>query len=183
MPKVGQQLTVTPCDEAVFVETSASTNGARVTIRALQRPGSNRTPPHRHLRQDERFEVLKGRLTYSLHGRTHTIGPGQSVTLPAGAPHEHYNADATDLEVLHTASPGLDFDYFLETAYGALAENRVKGLSFTLQGLVWIATFQGPPYVTWIPAGAQRAVAAIVAPLARMAGYRAVYRRFSGEEW
>src|SRR5207249_10047939 len=51
-----------------------------------------------------------------------------------------------------------------------------------MQGLVWIRKMKGPFYLA-LPIWLQRALAAVVSPIAYLCGYRAVYKRFSGEEW
>ena len=61
----------------------------------------------------------------------------------------------------------------------AIGVNPVDAL---MQGLVWIRKMRGPFYLA-LPIWLQRALAAVITPIAYAFGYRAVYKRFSGEEW
>lgn len=84
--------------------------------------------------------------------------------------------------VMQTLTPGLDFDYLLENIIG-LAINGPHSPDSLFQGLVWIRKMKGPIYLPSLPIWFQRALAAIVTPIAYPLGYRAVYKRFSGREW
>jgi hypothetical protein len=79
-------------------------------------------------------------------------------------------------------APALDFDVIVENLFGLGSEGRGVTLPDALaQGLVWIHKMEGPFYLA-LPIWFQRALAAMVTPIAYRLGYRAVYKRFSGEE-
>jgi hypothetical protein len=59
-PKIGQTNT--------FLQTAQATDGEELVIEARMRPGAG-IPRHRHLRQEETFEVLAGTGTFSVAGR------------------------------------------------------------------------------------------------------------------
>lgn len=184
MPKVGQVLLAAGREAAEFLATAKSTGGEYVQLRALQPPGAVKAQPHVHLHQEESFHVLSGRLTYAIDGRPGVAVAGDTVTTPIGTPHQHWNAEADeDLVMIQTLRPALDVEYFFETAYGLAREGRIQGFAFTVQGLVWLHTFKSTIAAQRPPLWVQRALAGAATPLARLAGMRAVYRRFSGEEW
>jgi len=184
VPRVGQVLTAKGRETAEFLATGASTGGACVRIRALQPPGAVKAQPHVHLYQEESFEVFAGRLTYTMDGREGVARAGETLVTPPGTAHRHWNAEASeDLVMIQTLRPALDTDYFFESAYGLAREGRIQGFLFTVQGLVWLRTFRGTIAAQSPPLWVQRTLAAVASPLARLAGMRAVYRRFSGEEW
>ncbi len=184
MPEVGKVLAAKGRETAEFLATAKSSGGECVRIRALQPPGAVKAQSHIHLYQEESFEILSGRLTYDLAGRAGVAGAGETVVTPPGTPHRHWNAEANeDLVMIQTLRPALDTDYFFETAYGLAREDRIRGFAFTVQGLVWLDTFRGTISAASTPLWVQRALARVASPLARLAGMRAVYRRFSGEEW
>ncbi|PYK81743.1 MAG: hypothetical protein DME41_11465 [Verrucomicrobia bacterium] len=80
-------------------------------------------------------------------------------------------------------TPALDFDVIVENLFGLGSEGRgVNPIDALMQGLVWIRKMKGPFYLA-LPIWSQRALAAVVSPIAYLCGYRAVYKRFSGEEW
>ena len=59
-PKIGQAIT--------FLRTAKDTGGEELVIQARMRPGAF-MPPHRHLHQEETFEVLEGAGTFMVSGR------------------------------------------------------------------------------------------------------------------
>jgi quercetin dioxygenase-like cupin family protein len=182
MPTIGKPL-VTPAGDVIeFLETSASTGGARVRTRDLLKPEGLRAVAHVHSEQDETYEVISGKLTYLLDGKEHVAEAGSTVVLPRGVGHQHYCHGPGDTVVIQTMTPGLDFDYLLETIIG-LAGGGSHGPDSLLQGLVWVRKMKGPLFLPSLPIWFQRGVAAIVAPIAYLFGYRAVYKQFSGEEW
>jgi len=63
------------------------------------------------------------------------------------------------------------------------SEDRLRGLNYALQGMVMIRRIKSPVVLAGVPHWLQRAVAWVFTPIAELFGYRAVYRRFSGEEW
>ena len=184
MPRVGQVLLAKGRESAEFLATAESTGGEYVQLRALQPPGAVKAQPHVHLHQEESFHILSGRLTYAIDGRPGVAVAGDTVTTPAGTPHLHWNAEVSeDLVMIQTVRPALDTDYFFESAYGLAHEERIQGFWFTVQGLVWLDTFRGTIAAQRPPLWVQRALARVASPIARLGGMRAVYRRFSGEEW
>ena len=184
MPKVGQVLVAKGRETGEFLATAESSAGECVQLRALQPPGAVKARPHVHLYQEESFQILVGRLTYEMDGRSGVAVAGETLTTPPETPHLHWNAEADeDLVMIQTLRPALDTDYFFESAYGLAREESIQGFAFTVQGLVWLHTFRGTIAAASPPLWLQRTLAMVATPLARMAGMRAVYRRFSGEEW
>ena len=184
MPRVGQVLLAKGRESAEFLATGESTGGEYVQLRALQPPGAVKAQPHVHLYQEESLEVVAGRLTYDIDGRSGIAVAGEKVVTPPGTPHRHWNAEAgEDLVMIQTLRPALDTDYFFESAYGLAQEGKIQGFAFTVQGLVWLDTFRGTIAAQRPPLWVQRALARVASPIARLGGMRAVYRRFSGEEW
>jgi mannose-6-phosphate isomerase-like protein (cupin superfamily) len=55
------------------------------------------TPPHSHA-CDEVVMCLSGRGEVEVAGTVHAFGPGQSVVLPAGVPHQIFNRGSEPLE-------------------------------------------------------------------------------------
>lgn len=177
-------MTVPGGDTVEFVETSKMTNGAYVKMFATSPPGAIRVPPHVHLRQKEKFDVQSGRLTYRLNGKQASVGPGESLELPAGVAHEHWNAESEPLVTFWTISPGLDFDYLLENANGLAREGKIpNGQVPVLQAVVWLRRMKSTLFPAGRPFWLIYPFSVVVAPIAELFGYRAVYKRFSGEEW
>lgn len=177
-------MTVPGGDTVEFVETSQMTNGACVKMFAISPPGAIRVPPHIHRRQEERFDVQSGRLTYRLQGKQATVGPGETLILPACVPHEHWNEGSEPLVTFWTITPGLDFDYLLETANNLAREGTIPdGKVPVIQALVWLRKMKSTLHPANLPFWLLRPLAVVITPFAYLFGYRAVYKRFSGVEW
>ena len=166
-----------------ILENAAMTNGAYTRVRLVFKPGGSRVPPHRHLLQDETYQVISGTVTYMLDGKVHQAAAGATFTLPKSVIHEHYTVGPEDAVSIQTMTPALDFDVIVENLFGLGSEGRgVNAIDALMQGLVWIRKMKGPFYLA-LPIPFQRALAAVVTPVAYAFGYRALYKRFSGEEW
>jgi quercetin dioxygenase-like cupin family protein len=184
MPRVGRVLTLASGDTMELIETAAMTDGTHVRTRLVFKAGGLKVEPHLHVHQDESYEVLSGRLAYTLAGQPHVADAGTTVTLPRGIAHQHYSAGPEDTVVIQTMRPALDFDYLIENIFGLGAEGRgAAGLDNTVQGLVWIRHMRSTLLVERVPRWLQYGLAWIVAPPARLFGYRPVHRRFSDEDW
>lgn len=184
MPTTGQLLRNSATgDTYMFVETAASTGGARVTLHARLRTVGALVPAHLHAFQDETIEVLAGTLTVVHHGQPRRLGAGECLTLPRNAAHNHYNAGPEPVTYRHTVSPALDFDLLFETLIGLAADGKApNGQYGLLQELVGMRYLDSKYYLASLPRGVQQALAAVVGPLARCLGYRAVYTKYSGIE-
>jgi quercetin dioxygenase-like cupin family protein len=92
-------------------------------------PGGD-VPAHYHPAQEERFEVLAGRVRFDVNGRRVECGPGARVIAPAGAKHAFRNVGAQEAHLRVEVEPALDLQGFLEEA-AALARAR----RYTRRGL------------------------------------------------
>ena len=184
MPAINKPIVMATGDSLELLETSAMTNGARVRARIVFAAQGGLAGAHIHLFQDESYEVLSGRLAYTLDGTKRIAQAGETVTLPRGVPHQHYAAGPEDAVVIMTMTPGLDFDYLLENVFGRGSEGKVpKGFAHNIQAVVWRRKLKSNFTLPGIPVWVQDATAWIITPFAYLFGYRAVYKRFSGEEW
>jgi mannose-6-phosphate isomerase-like protein (cupin superfamily) len=164
-----------------FIETSAETAGEYSRIKIKVVPGGFKPVLHFHTTTDEAFEVISGRLTYVLNGENKSIRPGEKVNLPKGIPHTHYNDGTEDLLMYQTFTPSLDIDMFLENLFGLDAEGKIaKGQPAFLQLMVWSKTFRCKAYIASIPLAIQKVLSYLLAPIGRLFGYKAIYKRFSG---
>jgi len=170
-------------DSYEFIETSAGTGGERVVMKAVIRRKGQLVPKHFHMMQDETFDVVSGQLTVWLDGKETVHGPGSRVELPKGVAHNHYNASDEPLTYIHTVSPGLDFDHLIENLVGLAADGKSKDGDYGLmQQLVSLRYLDSRSYLADMPVGLQDALSAVVGPLGRLLGYRAIYRKNSGFE-
>ena len=140
-------------------------------------------PKHYHVLQDETFEVISGQMTIFLDGSMRTLSAGEKITLPKNIPHNHFNNDDVPLTYIHTVTPALDFDYLIENLVGLAADGKSKNGKYGLvQELVSIKYLDSKSFLADIPLGVQKVLINTIAPIGRIIGYRAIYKKYSGIE-
>jgi quercetin dioxygenase-like cupin family protein len=184
MPTKGQTITnPTNGDSYEFLETAMDTNGVRVAMKATIKGKGQLVPKHYHALQDETFEVISGQLTIFLDGSMRTLSAGEKITFPKNIPHNHFNNDDIHLTYIHSVTPALDFDYLIENLVGLAADGKSKNGKYGLvQELVSIKYLDSKSFLADIPLGVQKVLMNTIAPIGRLFGYRAIYKKYSGIE-
>jgi quercetin dioxygenase-like cupin family protein len=184
MPTKGQVITNPKTgDSYEYIETARDTNGARVTMKAAITAKGKLVPNHLHLLQDETFEILSGQLTVWSNGQETKLSAGEKLTLQKNNAHNHYNTNDIPVVYLHTVVPALDFDYFIENAIGLAADRMNKsGKSVLIQQMVTLKYLDSKAYLADVPIGVQRILMNTLAPIGRLLGYRAIYKKYSDIE-
>jgi quercetin dioxygenase-like cupin family protein len=183
MPAIGKPIVLPAGDSMELLETAAASNGECVRARLVFAANSPRAPRHVHPLQDETYAVISGTLSYILGRKKHIAPAGSIIHLPRNIPHQHFCEGPEDVVTIQTVTPALDFDYVLENVFGRGTEDKLRGIPQILQGLVMIRKMKAAFFLAAVPLWVQRLAAWLVAPVAYLFGYRAVYQRFSGEEW
>jgi|GEM_PF-248542 len=166
-----------------FLETAKDSGGKQLRFKWTMKPGGLNPVEHLHALQEEEFEVLSGRLSYSFGDTSGVALPGQIITLPKGVRHRHYNNENSDTVVNQTVRPALDAEVIVETLYGFSADGKMKGGRPPIwQMMVWLRTLQAKTYLAAIPKGVQDILSFILSPIGRLLGYRASYVKYSGFE-
>ncbi|MGV3761848.1 cupin domain-containing protein [Parapedobacter sp.] len=182
MPTKGQLLTNPITDDTYeYLETSKDSEGARVVIKATVKSQGQLVPNHLHTLQDETFEIVDGRLTIWADGATRVLSAGERITLPRNKAHNHYNGHSMPVTYIHTVAPGLDFDYLIENLVGLAADGKSGGGGL-VQQLVTLRYLDSKSFLSDMPLAVQKALMVAVAPIARLFGYRAIYKKYSGME-
>jgi len=108
-------MTVTPENEIIriglieirFLLEGKNTNGQLAAFEFIV-PASAKVPmPHSHERYDETIYGLHGVMTFSVNGKPHDIGPGQTCFIPRGAVHGFNNLQVTSAKALAVVTPAL----------------------------------------------------------------------------
>jgi uncharacterized protein YjlB len=71
---------------------------------------------HAHPEQEERFNVLEGRMRMRIGGRRMVIGPGDTAIIPPGTVHSFANAGTQPVRVLVETRPALAMEELLASA-------------------------------------------------------------------
>ena len=95
-------------------------------------PEGHPPPPHFHPAQDERFEVLEGRLSFRVDGSERTLGPGEAIDIPRRAAHQVWNEGAGPARALWRSEPaGRTAQWFTDLhelrASGRVGRNGMPG--------------------------------------------------------
>src|SRR5215217_4976746 len=101
MARPGQTLHNRASGERItFRATTAQTGGELVAIDLALPPGGRVPGPlHIHPHQEERFEVIAGRMRFTVGRERVTADPGEIVVVPAGVRHDFANAGDVDAMV------------------------------------------------------------------------------------
>lgn len=167
-----------------FRRTARDTGGEALTFDYYLAPGGFALGKvaHVHPRQEERFEVQSGTLGVRIDGDEWTATQGTRFAIPAETPHTVWNAGDSELHALVEIRPALNLETFFETTYGLARDGKANrtGLPGPLQLAVLADEFDEEIRIAAAPGPLQRGAAALLAPVGRLAGYRAVYPEYSG---
>jgi mannose-6-phosphate isomerase-like protein (cupin superfamily) len=90
-----------------FLTTTAESNGELHAQEARYAPRSPWPPMHCHPKQEERFQVHQGTLTFRLGTEERTLEAGEELAIPRGVHHQARNAGAEPALVLWETRPAL----------------------------------------------------------------------------
>jgi len=148
-------------------------------------PGRGAPDEHEHVHPSyaERFEVIEGEFVFVLDGVSRTLTVGDSRTVEAGTPHTYRNDSASVASCLIETRPAGRLEEVLYTLNGLALDGKLDehGNPRFLQGMVFVDELADDTMFTSPPPLVQRAVAAVLAPLARRLGYRAIYPEYEDD--
>ena len=101
---VGDTYTITVAGE--------DTDG-RFCVIDMHIPPGGGPPPHRH-DFEETFYLLEGEMEATFRGKKTTVRAGQTVNIPANAPHQFHNASPEPVRMLCICSPSGQEKFFME---------------------------------------------------------------------
>lgn len=84
-------------------------------------PPGGGPPPHRH-DFEETFTILEGEVEATFRGKKQVVRAGDTINIPANAPHQFHNSSASAARLLCTCSPAGQEKMFLEI--GVPVESR-----------------------------------------------------------
>ena len=90
-----------------FLVESTDSDGS-VAIFETTIPSGARVPvPHYHKEYDETIYGVEGVVTFTVDGKPHAIGPGDSCFIPRGATHGFANVSGAEARALAVVTPAL----------------------------------------------------------------------------
>ncbi len=159
----------------------------------VARPGAAVVGEHFHPFMIERFKVVKGTLEARIAGKTMSLGPGQSAVVQPGVAHDWWNASKTDethviveVDAAPSAGPGAGdvdptrFEMLIGMLFGLANDGKVdrKGRPEPLQGALIAQEFADVIVFSSPPPAVQKIAFGVLAPLARLLGYKAIDPRY-----
>ena len=98
-------------DTYTILLSSEDTNGRYCLIDMHVPPGGG-PPPHRH-DFEESFTVFEGEIEATFRGEKSVVRTGQTISIPANAPHSFINASQQPARLLCICSPAGQEEFFL----------------------------------------------------------------------
>jgi len=92
---------------------SGEATAGRFTLIDMYIPPDGGPPPHRH-DFEESFTILEGELEATFRAKTSTVKTGETISIPANAPHQFRNASAQSVRLLCVCSPAGQENFFRE---------------------------------------------------------------------
>ncbi len=99
-------------DTYTITVTGNDTNGRFCVFDMLIAPGGG-PAPHRH-DFEETFIVLEGEVETTFRGTKQTIRAGETVNIPANAPHMFHNVSSSPARLICICAPSMQEDFFKE---------------------------------------------------------------------
>ena len=149
--------------------------GDRLYMELRVAPGAQGPPEHVHSSYDEDFHIQSGTLTLWVDGERREIGPGESLSAPRGARHTLTNEGSEIAVSRHWRTR--DHVLFLSQMYGFMneAEENRRPPRILLQA----SAFTNDQALAGAPVWLQRSFFFLLAPTARLLGYRSYYERYA----
>jgi quercetin dioxygenase-like cupin family protein len=147
------------------------------------RPGAAVVGEHLHPYAAEAFTVIRGQLGTRINRQQGLAGPGTRIEIPAGTPHDWWNAGDDTAWVIVEVTPGRRFEAMIRNMFGLAADGRTdrRGRPNLLQVALLAREFDDTIRFTRPPRAVQKPLFAALAPLARLRGLRGSYPAYETE--
>src|SRR6202451_608447 len=99
-------------DTYTITVTGEQSDGRFCVIDMYIPPGGG-PPPHRH-DFEETFILLEGEMEASFRGKKSSVRAGDTLNIPANAPHQFHNASTSPVRMLCICSPAGQEKFFME---------------------------------------------------------------------
>jgi mannose-6-phosphate isomerase-like protein (cupin superfamily) len=111
-----------------ITERTEDTSGALFESTNWLDPRMPGPPPHVHPNSEESFEVLEGSLDVFKDGAWTTLRPGETASVPAGAPHTLRNGSDEPAKIITRIRPAGRSEEFFRHMHTLIREGKLKRL-------------------------------------------------------
>ena len=164
-----------------FEQTVLDVNGDSMHTSLAVLPHAAGPPEHFHEGFSEVFTVKSGTLSLLVNGEKKTLGRGETLTVPPMTRHKPFN-ETDETVIVESNDPRsipTKFGYVLSQLYGFM--DRYPDGPNTLQMMMQLSVFgeDADSYLADGPSlGMQKSLRVVMAPTARLLGYRNYYEEF-----
>ena len=161
-------------EKIFFRRTGKDTNGELLEFDMIVSPGGFVTAEHMHPGQTEHFIVQEGNLLLKHKGELKNHHDGGEATIEPGTRHVWWNDGDSDLRVRVDFRPADQFSHFLTSLFALVQDGKTnkRGMPNPLQLAVMIQKYGHVIYPSRPPRAIQNVLFSILAPVARMLGYK-----------
>src|SRR5690606_3677413 len=136
-------------------------------------PGGAVVGEHIHPSIEERFTVLSGKVGFRVNGVEQIASLNQELVVAPGIAHDWWNAGDEEAHVRVEVRPGRRCEMMAQNLFGLANDDKTntKGMPNPLQLAIFGREFQDVLYFTSPPRWVQKLMFAVLAPVAKLAGY------------
>jgi hypothetical protein len=167
-----------------FDQTILAIDGGWLHTRLEVKPNAAGPPEHFHEEFAETFTVKSGTLSILVNGEKRTLNAGETLSIPPMTKHKPFNETAETV-VVESGNPKtlpVEFGFLLSQLYGFM-DSYPNGPS-TPQMLMQLSVY-GSDADSWIADGpplmVQKAMRVLMAPTARLLGYKSYYQEYKAK--
>jgi quercetin dioxygenase-like cupin family protein len=163
-----------------FIQTASDTGGELLEMESTFNGETIEPPPHYHPFQAEEFKILEGAIHTNIDGKFRVYKKGESIQLPAGTVHSMWNASDEKAILNWKVKPAMNTENFIETVAGLAKDGKTnkKGRPGILQVALLTSHFDNVFRLARPSKAIQRIVFGVLTPIAKLAGYKAVYKKY-----
>lgn len=161
-----------------FRRTAKETGGELVEIDFFVQPSGTTGLAHVHTQQEERIKMVSGKLEFKVGPNRHTLGPGDTLAVPAGAPHKFWNASGEEAHFVSEIRPALNSEELLRTLFGLARDGRTNERGVPNLWQLAVIASQADNYLAAIPVPVQKGLFKVIAPVGKLMGYKASYPEY-----
>jgi quercetin dioxygenase-like cupin family protein len=171
MAKSGETLEVPMAGRIVFLKTAEDTNGELMEFDFFLPVGHESAQEHLHPKQEERFEVVSGRVRGQIAGDEQVKSPGETAVMPRGVKHFWWNDGDEEAHLRVEVRPALRTEEFYETMAGlAVGE---EGIPNKMHAAVVMREFKDEMTIGMFSSAPAKAMITVMAAIGRMRGLKA----------
>ena len=104
-------------DQVTVIISAEESGGDLFRFEYLARSVTPAPHDHAHRCQEERIEILEGKLHCRIAGSECVLSAGETIVIPPGTPHAVWNAQAAGCRALGEYRPALDAQAMLEAEF------------------------------------------------------------------